>query len=60
MLGFIQCTPITLHEVGSTWPHCHTFVFILENLSVPVVISQWHVVEVLTQTLLQAYKAGWD
>lgn len=49
-----QYTPITLHEAGSTW------LFILENLSVPVVISEWHVVEVLTQTLLQAYKAGWD
>lgn len=59
-MDFIQCTPITLHKEGSTWPHCHNFTFILENLSVPVVISEWHVVEVLTQALLQAHKAGWD
>lgn len=30
------------------------------KISVPVVICEWHVVEVLTQTLLQAYEAGWD
>lgn len=44
----MQCAPIT-HEEGSTWPHCHTFVFILGNLSLPVVISEWHMVEVLTR-----------
>lgn len=53
-------TSITLHEVGRSWPHCQTYIFILENLFVPVIISERHVVEVLNQTLLQAYKAGWD
>lgn len=44
----MQCAPVT-HEEGSTWPRRRTFVYILGNLSLPVVISEWHVVEVLTR-----------
>lgn len=48
--------PVSLDVVA----HCHTYTFIRENLLVPVVISEWHMVEVLTQTLFQAHMAGWD
>lgn len=45
-----------VHDTAGTWPHCHTYSLTLENLAKPVVISEWHVVEVLTQTWLRAYK----
>lgn len=42
-----QWTPTTLHQEVGACPQCHTFSFILSNLTIAVVIVEWHMVEVL-------------